>query len=135
MSLTTTKYCLKDYNIILTKLDPTYCGFHRSNIWHPNPLHAFAKGLCVHMCKHMCLKLKQKYQGILFPQLHVMYADIFYYISDFQGCLSGSAIEHLPSAQGVILGPGIESHIRLPARSLLLLLPMSSSLSLSLMNE
>lgn len=36
--------------------------------------------VCVHMCS---LKLKQKFQEVLFPQLHVMYADIFYYISDF----------------------------------------------------
>ena len=37
-----------------------------------------------------------------------------------------------PSAQGVILGPGIESHVRLPAWSLLLPLPVSLPLSLSL---
>ena len=34
-------------------------------------------------------------------------------------------VEHLPLAQGVILGPGIESHVRLPSGSLLLPLPMS----------
>ena len=32
-------------------------------------------------------------------------------------------------------GPGMESHIRLPMRSLLLLLPVSLSLSMSLMNK
>ena len=47
------------------------------------------------------------------------------------GCLRGSVVECLPSAQGVILGSGIGSHIRLPAWSLLLLLPMSLPLSLS----
>ena len=52
------------------------------------------------------------------------------------GRLGASAVEHLPLAQGMILGSGIESHIGLPAWSLLLPLPMSlpHSLSLSLMN-
>ena len=51
------------------------------------------------------------------------------------GCLGGSVVECLPLAQGVILGLGIESHIRLPARSLLLPLPISLLLSLSLTNK
>ena len=46
------------------------------------------------------------------------------------GCLGGSAAECLPSSQGIIPGCRIESHIRLPVRSLLL--PMSVSLLLSL---
>ena len=37
----------------------------------------------------------------------------------------GSVVEHLPLAQVMILGPGIESHIRLPEGTLLLLLPLS----------
>ena len=49
--------------------------------------------------------------------------------------LGGSVVEHLPSARGVILGPGIESHIGLPVRSLLLSLSMSLPLSVSLMNK
>ena len=49
-----------------------------------------------------------------------------------QGCLSGLVVEHLPLAQGVILGSGIESCIWLPAWSLLLPLPMSLLLSLCL---
>ena len=54
-----------------------------------------------------------------------------------QGCLGGSAVEHLPSAQGMILGLGIESHIKLPIGSLLLPLPVSLPLYLcvSLMNK
>ena len=54
-----------------------------------------------------------------------------------QGRLGGSAVKCLPLAQGVILGSGIESHIRLPAWSLLHPLPMSLpfSLSVSLMNK
>ena len=46
-------------------------------------------------------------------------------------------LEHLPSAQGVILESPDESHIRLLAWSLLLPLPMSLPLSLcvSLMNK
>ena len=36
------------------------------------------------------------------------------------GCLGGSVVGCLPSAPGVILGSGIESHIGLLARSLLL---------------
>ena len=46
--------------------------------------------------------------------------------------MGGLAVEHLPSAQGVILESlesRIESHIRLPAESLLLPLPMSLPLS------
>ena len=41
----------------------------------------------------------------------------------------------LPSAQGVIWRPGIESQVGLPARNLLLPLSMSLPLSLSLMNK
>ena len=58
-----------------------------------------------------------------------------------RGSLGGSAVEHLPSAQGMILGPGIKSGIGLPAWSLLLPLPvslllsLSFSLSVSLMNK
>ena len=51
------------------------------------------------------------------------------------GCLGGLVVEHLPSAQVMILGPRIESHIRLPAWSLLLPLPVTLPLSLSLMNK
>ena len=51
------------------------------------------------------------------------------------GRLSGSAVEHLPSAQDMILGPGIKSCIGLPAWSLLLPLRMSLPLSLSLINK
>ena len=40
-----------------------------------------------------------------------------------------------PSAQGLILETGIESHIRLPAWSLLLPLPVSLPLSVSLTNK
>ena len=42
-----------------------------------------------------------------------------------EGRLGGRGVEHLPSAQGVILGSWIESCIRLLAESLLLPLPMS----------
>ena len=48
------------------------------------------------------------------------------------GCLGDSTVEHLPLAQGVIPGPGIESHIGFPAWSLLLPLPMSLPLSVCL---
>ena len=48
-----------------------------------------------------------------------------------EGCLGGSAVEHLPSAQGVIPSPGIKSWIRFSAGNLLLLLLMSLPLSLS----
>ena len=51
------------------------------------------------------------------------------------GCLGGSAVEHLPSAQGMIPGSGIESRIGLPARSLLLPLPGSLPLSLCVSHE
>ena len=56
---------------------------------------------------------------------------------DALGCLGGSAVEHLPLAQGVIQGTGIKSHIGLPTGCLLLPLPlpMSLPLSLSLMNK
>ena len=52
-----------------------------------------------------------------------------------QGHLGGSAVEHLPSAQGMILGSGINSHVGFPVRSLLLPLPMSLPVSVSLMNK
>ena len=52
-----------------------------------------------------------------------------------EGCLGGSAVEYLPSAQGVIPGSGIESHIGLTTGSLLLPLPVSLPLSPSLMNK
>ena len=51
------------------------------------------------------------------------------------GCLGGSAVEPLPLAQGMIPGSRIQSHIGLPAWSLLLPLPMSLPLSPSLMNK
>ena len=50
------------------------------------------------------------------------------------GHLGGSAVECLPLAQGVSPGPGIESHIGLPAWILLLALPVSAS-SLSVSHE
>ena len=50
----------------------------------------------------------------------------------FWGHLGGSAVEHLLLVQGMIRGPGIESHIRLPEWSLLLPLPVSLPLSLCL---
>ena len=49
-----------------------------------------------------------------------------------RGFLGDSVVEHLPLAQGVILGswdPGIESHIGLPTGTLLLPLPVSLPLS------
>ena len=45
-----------------------------------------------------------------------------------QGRLGGPVVKRLPLAQGMILGSGIESHIGLPAGSLLLPLPVSLSL-------
>ena len=49
-----------------------------------------------------------------------------------EGRLGGSAVEHLPLAQDLIRGPGIESRVELPAWSLLLPLPMSLPLSVCL---
>ena len=45
------------------------------------------------------------------------------------GCLGGSAVQRLPLAQVIILRTRMESHIGLPAWSLLLPLPVSLSLS------
>ena len=45
-----------------------------------------------------------------------------------EGHLGGSVVEHLPSAQVVIWGPGIKSYNRPFAGSLLLPLPVSLSL-------
>ena len=47
------------------------------------------------------------------------------------GCLDGSVVEHLPSAQGVISGSWDQVLHGLPAWSLLLPLPVSASLSVS----
>ena len=52
-----------------------------------------------------------------------------------EGRLGGSAVECLPSAQGVIPGSCDESLIGLPAGSLLLPLPVSLPLSVSLMSK
>ena len=52
-----------------------------------------------------------------------------------RGRLSGSVVEHLTLAQGVILGTRIKSHIGLLAGSLPLPLPMFLPLSVSLMNK
>ena len=49
--------------------------------------------------------------------------------------LGGSAVEHLPSAQVVIPGSRIESHIGLLEGSLLLPLPVSLLLSLCVSHE
>ena len=54
---------------------------------------------------------------------------------DILGRLGGSAVECLPSAQDVILGPGIQSPTGLPAGSLLLPLSVSLPLCVSLMNK
>ena len=51
------------------------------------------------------------------------------------GRMGGSAAEHLPLAQGVILGSRIKSRIGLPAWSLLLPLPVSLPLSLCVSHE
>ena len=59
---------------------------------------------------------------------HLMLQTVPYYFvlnHALPGHLGGSVVEHLPSAEGMIWGPGIESHTGLPARSLLLSLPMS----------
>ena len=48
-----------------------------------------------------------------------------------RGHLGGSVIEYLPSAQGMVLGSGIESYIRLLVGTLLLPLPVSLPLSVS----
>ena len=51
------------------------------------------------------------------------------------GRLDGSAVERLPSAQVLIPGSRIEFRIGLLMGSLLLPLPVSASLSVSLMNK
>ena len=48
------------------------------------------------------------------------------------GRLGGSEVERLPSAQGAILGLGIESHLRLLTGSLLLPLSVCPGLSVYL---
>ena len=76
----------------------------------------------------------------IFPCAHV-HVYIFIYNSFVHkdeiilGHLGGSVVERLPSAQGVILGARIEPHITLPAWTLLLPLPVSLPLSVSLMNK
>ena len=52
-----------------------------------------------------------------------------------EGTLGSLTVEHLSSAQDMIPGSWIESHIGLPAGSLLLPLPMSLHLWASLMNK
>ena len=50
-----------------------------------------------------------------------------------EGHLDGSVFEHLPFAQGVVLG--LSPTFGLPLRNLLLPLPLSLPLSMSLMNK
>ena len=57
----------------------------------------------------------------------------YLYRSHLTGHLGGSVVERLP--QVMILSPGIESHIRLPAWNLLLPLLMSQPLCVFLMNR
>ena len=52
-----------------------------------------------------------------------------------EGCLGGSVVERLPLAWVMIQGPGIESRISQPTGSLLLPLPVSLPLSVTLMNK
>ena len=52
-----------------------------------------------------------------------------------EGCLGGSVVGHLPSAQGVIPECQDQDPHQDPAGSLFLLLPMSLPLSVSLMNK
>ena len=51
------------------------------------------------------------------------------------GHLGGSVVEHLPLAQGMILGSWDQVPQRAPMRNLVLPLPMSLPLCVSLMNE
>ena len=51
------------------------------------------------------------------------------------GHLGGSVVEHLPLAQGVIPGSGMEAYVGLPAWSLLLPLPVSLPLSVCVSHE
>ena len=62
---------------------------------------------------------------MLYPRVRYL---IFKNITS-EGHLGGSVVEHLLLAQGVILGPRIESRIRFLSGSLLLPLPMSLPLS------
>ena len=55
--------------------------------------------------------------------------------SKFLGCLGGSVVGHLPSAQGVVLGSWDHIPHQAPHEELLLPLPMSLPLSVSLMNK
>ena len=52
-----------------------------------------------------------------------------------EGHLGGSVVERLPLTQVVIPGSWDQVHMGLSARSLLLPLPVSASLCVSLMNE
>ena len=54
------------------------------------------------------------------------------YIKKCMGRVGGSAVERLPSDQGMIPESGIKSHMGLPGGSLLLPLPVSLPLSLCL---
>ena len=56
-------------------------------------------------------------------------------LKQLSGCLGGSAVERLPSAQRMIRGSGIESHIGLLVGSLLLPLPMYLPLCLFVSHE
>ena len=53
----------------------------------------------------------------------------------FLGCWGGSVVQHLPPGPGMIPGPRLKSPIPLSAGNLLLLLPMSLTLSICISHE
>ena len=86
------------------------------------------------LCYLLC-KIKASFSGEMFSYLgnHVVSGKKTF----SSGLLGGLAVERLPLAQVWSWSPGIKSHNGLPAGSLLLPLPMSLplSLSVSLMNK
>ena len=76
---------------------------------------------------HQCTYTKSDFRTLTSRKLHCVST---YFKKELSGRLDGSAVEHLPSAQGVILGPGDQVPHQAPCGE-----PASPSMSLSLMNE
>ena len=93
--------------------------------------HLFSDCDCICQCDSF--RTFSHEQDRLFEDIYTSKNGSFYLTNYlFQGCLGGTAVGCLPSAQVVIPGSGIKSCIGFPSRSLLLPLPVSLPLSLSL---
>ena len=87
--------------------------------------------------KALLLNKRQRgpFYNLVFTQVSIKWMACTFRNKGKTGHLGGSAAEHLPWAQGLTPGPGIESPVGLPAWSLLLPLTVCLPLSLWVSHE